>query len=195
MNKTKFFKALGLAMCAILLVVGSVAGTFAYLTSTATVTNTFTVGNVSITMTEAKVDLYGNVEIANRVTENEYKLSPGHTYTKDPTIYVGADSEECYVFFELENDLATIATLDINTNDWTQIGTTNVYYYKSTLSAGEQCTAFNTFEIAEDADVSAYVDAQGNVDAVINVTAYAIQADGFADAAAAWDAAPTAWKS
>ena len=41
-------KALVLLLCAILLVVGSVMGTLAYLTSQDQVTNTFTVGNVEI---------------------------------------------------------------------------------------------------------------------------------------------------
>ena len=45
MNK-KILKVLAVAVCAVLLVVGSVAGTMAYLTSTAEITNTFTVGNV-----------------------------------------------------------------------------------------------------------------------------------------------------
>ena len=50
-------KALLLSLCAVLLVVASVMGTMAYLTSTsATVTNTFTVGNVGITLDEAPVN-------------------------------------------------------------------------------------------------------------------------------------------
>lgn len=95
--KTKS-KALLLTLCAVLLVAASVMGTMAYLTSTDEVNNTFTVGNVKITLDEAKVNIDGTpVTPAERVKANEYKLLPGHTYTKDPTVTVKAVSESSYV--------------------------------------------------------------------------------------------------
>ena len=95
--KTKS-KALLLTLCAVLLVAASVMGTMAYLTSTDEVNNTFTVGNVKITLDEAKVSTDGTpVTPAERVKGNEYKLMPGHTYTKDPTVTVKDGSEESYV--------------------------------------------------------------------------------------------------
>ena len=95
--KTKS-KALLLTLCAVLLVTASVLGTMAFLTSTASVENTFTVGSVKITLDEAKVTTDGKpVANAARVTENSYKLMPGHTYTKDPTIHVDAASEDCFI--------------------------------------------------------------------------------------------------
>ena len=95
--KTKS-KALLLTLCAVLLVTASVLGTMAFLTSTASVKNTFTVGSVKITLDEAKVTPDGKpVEGAARVAENSYKLMPGHTYTKDPTIHVDAASEDCFI--------------------------------------------------------------------------------------------------
>ena len=95
--KTKS-KALLLTLCAVLLVAASVMGTMAYLTSTDKVENTFTVGNVKITLDEAKVDTDGTpVTPAERVKANEYKLLPGHTYTKDPTVTVIKGSESSYV--------------------------------------------------------------------------------------------------
>ena len=45
--------------CALLLVAAGVFGTLAYLTGTDTVNNTFTVGNVKITLDEAKVTTDG----------------------------------------------------------------------------------------------------------------------------------------
>ena len=91
-------KALLLTLCAVLLVTASVLGTMAYLTSTDKVENTFTVGSVKITLDEAKVTPDGKpVANAARVTENSYKLMPGHTYTKDPTIHVDAASEDCFI--------------------------------------------------------------------------------------------------
>lgn len=95
--KTKS-KALLLTLCAVLLVAASVMGTMAYLTSTDTVENTFTVGNVKITLDEAKVNTDGTLAApAERVKANEYKLLPGHTYTKDPTVTVIKGSESSYV--------------------------------------------------------------------------------------------------
>lgn len=91
-------KAMLMTLCAIILVVATVFGTMAYLTSTDEVENTFTVGNVKITLDEAKVDTDGSpVTGAARVKTNEYKLLPGHTYTKDPTIHVDAASEDCFI--------------------------------------------------------------------------------------------------
>lgn len=91
-------KALLLTLCAVLLVAASVLGTMAYLTSTDSVENTFTVGSVAIKLDEAKVDTDGKaVTPAERVKENSYKLMPGHTYTKDPTVTVEKGSESSYV--------------------------------------------------------------------------------------------------
>lgn len=105
--KTKT-KALLMSLCAVLLVAASVLGTMAYLTDSKDVKNTFTVGNVSIKLDEAKVnadgkaiDKEGNVVTdlakAERVAENSYKLLPGHTYVKDPTVTVLKPSVESYV--------------------------------------------------------------------------------------------------
>ena len=100
--KTKT-KALMMSLCAVLLVAASVLGTMAYLTDSKDVKNTFTVGNVTIKLDEAKVDEKGNLvknqddTLADRVTRNEYKLLPGHTYVKDPTVTVLAPSVESYV--------------------------------------------------------------------------------------------------
>ena len=63
MKKAK--KVLVLLLCAVLLISASVAGTLAFLTSKATVTNTFTVGKVNLGedgkagLDETKVDEYG----------------------------------------------------------------------------------------------------------------------------------------
>lgn len=105
--KTKS-KALLLTLCAVLLVAASVLGTMAYLTSTDTVTNTFTVGKVEIKLDEAKVNADGIPEEgAARVQANSYKLMPGTTYTKDPTVTVLKGSEESYVRMKVTFNNAT----------------------------------------------------------------------------------------
>lgn len=91
-------KAILMVVCAMLLVAASVMGTLAYLTSTDTVTNTFSIGKVEITLDEAKANPDGSlVEGAARVDGNSYKLMPGHTYNKDPQVHVKADSEPSYI--------------------------------------------------------------------------------------------------
>lgn len=105
--KTKS-KALLLTLCAVLLVAASVLGTMAYLTDSDKVENTFTVGKVDISLDEAEVNADGkaidkdgkevtDLAAAKRVTKNSYKLMPGHSYVKDPTIHVDASSEDCFI--------------------------------------------------------------------------------------------------
>lgn len=91
-------KSLMIVLCAVVLVAATVAGTLAYLTDRETVTNTFTVGDVQITLDEAMVKPDGTkVDPEQRVQANSYHLIPGKTYVKDPTMTVEEGSEESYV--------------------------------------------------------------------------------------------------
>lgn len=186
-------KALMLVLCAVLLVTASVLGTMAYLTSTDKVVNTFTVGKVAITLDEAKVDPDGTaVTPAERVKGNAYHLLPGHTYTKDPTVHVQANSEDSFIFVKVENGIAnyeagTTIAAQIAENGWTALnGVENVYYKTYTKSAEiTDLPVFGNFTIADHADAA---DSWNNFSAEtkVTVTAYAVQQDGFASAAAAW---------
>lgn len=175
-------KVLALVLCAALLVTASVAVTLAYLKDDASVTNTFTIGNVTITMVESVVDEYGVPTQGTTDEGNEYKLIPGHTYVKDPTITVGATSEDCYVFVKIENGLGDDAILNIDETKWIEVEEGVVYRYYEILSAGEEAVAFTEFTFGADADPTEYEDAE------IKVTAYAVQADGLT-ADDAWAAA------
>lgn len=76
----------------------SVYFTLAYLTDKKTVVNTFTVGEVNISLKETKVDSLGiPLQDEEKTTNNKYHLLPGKTYTKDPTLTVEAGSEEAYI--------------------------------------------------------------------------------------------------
>ena len=177
-----------IAVCAALLVCVTIGATVAYLTSTAKVENTFTVGKVAITLDEAKVTDAGNpVEGADRVKANIYKLIPGHEYTKDPTVHVTANSEDSWVFIKVEDGLAAIeddttVADQITGNGWTALdGVAGVYYKEySSSTAATDLVVFETFKVKGDADVAQYANAK------IDVTAYAIQKDGFTTPAAAW---------
>ena len=184
-SKKKVFMTV---LCAAALVVASVLGTMAFLTSKDKVNNTFTVGNVAITLDEAKVTDAGNpVEGADRVKANIYKLIPGHEYTKDPTVHVTANSEDSWVFIKVEDCLAAIeddttVADQITGNGWTALdGVAGVYYKEySSSTAATDLVVFETFKVKGDADVAQYANAK------IDVTAYAIQKDGFTTPAAAW---------
>ncbi|MBR2464131.1 MAG: SipW-dependent-type signal peptide-containing protein [Clostridia bacterium] len=198
--KKKFLITLSVVACAILLVVGSIAGTVAYLTSQDTVTNTFTVGNVKITMDEAKVGNDGKAltgEDAARVKENSYKLLPGHVYDKDPTIHVDASSENCWLFVEITDEIAAIqdATTiadQLTAKGWVAVaGETNVYAYNQVATAGNDYVVFETVKVkgtVTNDELATYINKK------VTVIAYAVQQDGFDTAAAAWAAAKTELK-
>ena len=208
-------KALLLTFCAVLLVVASVLGTIAYLTSQDEVKNTFTVGRVAIKLDEAKVNLDGTlVEGADRVQKNSYKLLPGHTYTKDPTVTVRSGSESSYikmtVTFTMANELDAIFAPDgadltsifkgYDPANWIAKGNTKntadntrtyEFWYKDAVGAPTADVAldalFESITVPNDITGEQLATIQGMK---ITVNAYAIQADGFETAAKAWDAFP-----
>ena len=192
MKKTK--KILALALAAVMLVCTTVAATVAYLQDTDSVSNTFTIGQVDITLDELPVDPYGVPstsevvdgetvwtpipteeleDFEDRVKSNTYKLIPGHRYVKDPTVTVGALSEDAWLFVKIENDIAPILNNFALASGWTQVGTSDVYYYNTSVEKNQEIVVFSEFTVNVDADVADY-----NGETIV-VTAYAIQKDGF----------------
>lgn len=88
-------KKLTMVLVAIILVLCcTIGGTLAWLKdATGTVTNTFTMGDVDIEISETDVDANGN--------KDSYKIVPGKTESKDPTVTVLANSEKSWVFVEI----------------------------------------------------------------------------------------------
>lgn len=203
-------KALTMVLCALLLVSATMFATIAYLTSKDEVNNTFTVGNVQITLDEAEVDLYGTpVEGNKRVKANEYKLIPGHSYTKDPTITVEANSEECYVralvtinkreaLYNLPSNINIEDCFDIN-EDWVFKSETEdidgdtytyEFWYNSKVETNSDKDTIlpAVFEkiIVPESLTNAQLETLEGLK--IDVVAHAIQADGFDTADDAWKA-------
>lgn len=81
----KHKKILIAAVCAVLLIALVVAGTMAYLLDAKSTKNTFTVGDIQITLTNAIAE------------EDAIPLVPGSTHAINPTVTVVKGSEECYV--------------------------------------------------------------------------------------------------
>ena len=203
-------KALLLSLCAVLLVVASVMGTMAYLTSTDTVTNTFTVGNVQITLDEAKVNPDGTlVTNAERVKANSYKLLPGRTYIKDPTVTVKAGSESSYIKMtvtfskaaELDAIFAPTGGANLtsifngyDSTNWIAKGSTTAantrtyeFWYKETVAAPKADVVLDALFDSITVPGSITKEQLKTIDGMtITVNAYAIQADGFTGAADAW---------
>ncbi len=155
--KKKILIALSAVLAVAAIVAASVAGTVAYLTASAAVSNTFTVGNVKIAMDETKVKLDGTVDTSatSRVTSNEYHLVPGKQYTKDPVLHVYDGSENAFLFVLVRNDLTPLGPKD------------DVQYLKTT----EQMKYFGWREYTTVQQGTVYVyagDAEGNYNMVLN---------------------------
>lgn len=188
----------------LLVCVLSVSVTLAYLyDKSATVRNTFSVGNVEITLDEADVDdSDDDGSTTDRDTENNYKLISGATFDKDPTVHVSKYSEESYVFVEVIVDADVAAVLEstgeksiaaqMTANGWTNLSG-NIYYYEDTVTgigkaADVDLPVFTTITVKSTATGEQLAAA---ADDDITITAYAIQADGLASASAAWTALQT----
>ena len=204
-------KALLFTFCAVLLVVASVLGTMAYLTSSDTVTNTFTVGKVGLILDEKDYDnSKTDVTTEGRDKANTYHLLPGHEYDKDPTVTVLKGSEKSYVRMIVtineQSDLdAIFAPNGLPLNDFFGGVSTEWTLYGEVENTGNDTRSYefryNDTVAAPDGDVVLddlfeTIKVPGDItkeqlatisDLKIEVEAHAIQADGFADADAAWD--------
>lgn len=221
MNKK--VKALLLVLCALILVVGSVMGTFAYLTDTKEVQNTFTVGNVYISLDEAVLNAESGKTTGTRAEagNTNVKLIPGRSIDKDPTVTVKANSEACYVRMLVTVSYATelkaifpsfaLTTLADIDDSWTFAGPvkedtqantlTYEYRYNNAVAKADTDTKLDALFSAvtlpgtvTNEQISTLVtkDANGNITNQLKITvvAHAIQAEGFADEAAAWTEFP-----
>ena len=212
-------KKLMTVLALVLVIAMSVVGTYAYLTSTDEVVNTFTVGNVQINLDEAAANADGSLvykddgqTLADRVKANDYKLLPGHTYNKDPMVTVLKGSESSYVKMtvtftkaaELDAIFAPNGGADMTsifngydstnwklqnvTKDTEKNTRTYEFWYKEAVDALDGDVKldalFDSITVPGGIDNDQLKTIKGMT---ITVNAYAIQADGFKDAADAWD--------
>ena len=110
-------KIVTLAIAAVIAVMAIAGASLAYFTDTKTAENTFTMGNVKITLDETDVtDPEGD-----RVTANEYGLEdvyPGAELVKDPTVHnVGKNSAYIRAIVTIENGMNWLGLY--NENVWT----------------------------------------------------------------------------
>ena len=96
-------KILAIVLCVAMVAIAVVGGTMAYFSDDRAQTNTFTAGKLTITLDECVVadapNADGDLVATNERTEEnqEYKLFPGMSVDKDPTITLDAGSENAYI--------------------------------------------------------------------------------------------------
>ena len=168
------------AMLAVTLLIGcAIGGTVAWLTDkTTAVTNTFTYGDINITLAET--------------TGTDYKIIPGVDIPKDPKVTVKKDSEACWLFVKVEK-VGTFVEGKVTysiADGWTQGDGTNIpanVYYREVGAV----TADTDFAVLKDnkvtvSDTLTKEDIKNITNPTLTFTAYAVQKDGFNTAAAAW---------
>jgi predicted ribosomally synthesized peptide with SipW-like signal peptide len=151
----------------LIMATGTILGTLAWFTDEAEMTNIFTVGNIEMKLDEHDITHGGKITdctyrennivdgvaqdniVCNNKTRttdsNTYiNLMPGDERAKDPTITISANSEECYVFVKVVDNLdasvegSTIINYDIDGEDsvghWELVdGETDIYMLKETV--------------------------------------------------------------
>lgn len=173
-----------LAAVALLLVL-FIGGTAAYFTDTKTTTNTFTLGNVEITLTES-----------NWVAANAAGIVPGQSIDKNPVIQ-NTGASPAFVFIKIDEPCYNNSKIFSYTPDsaWTLVngGTcaastgvstaSTVYAYgtssaMTSLAVNASTSALFTQVTLDSTLDSAAVTALGTGNQNIVVTAYGIQAEG-----------------
>ena len=110
-------------VAAIIISAAAVGGTFAWLAVRTSVTNTFVVGDISISI--------------NETTGTTYPLVPGAQIPKDPKIVVHTGSAACYVFVKIEKTSEFDNYISYTVADgWTELES-GVYYRISELASSD----------------------------------------------------------
>lgn len=178
-------KALAMLL-SLVLVIGCVAGgTLAWLVdSSETVTNTFSVGDINITLSET--------------TGTSYKILPGGTSAKDPTLKIQQGSEKCWVYVLVDNTVVlngeVVATPNIDKSDWSVVktnGTKTLYRYKAVVDASFVEQPLPVFTTVAYADTITKDNIDTLKDTKIVITGYAHQSENTTQAVA--DEAAKAW--
>lgn len=172
-------KIVSLCLALALMVTLCVGGTLAYFTDTDDATNTFTVGNVDITLTEPNWTSTGS--------EDAPEVYPGEALAKDPTV-TNNGANPCFVRIKVEglNCLGNAGMITYRTDyvtdklgdNWVK-GTDGYFYYNKVLGVGATTDALFDQIVMPTGLTNGDATTAYNV----NVTAEAVQAQG---AKASW---------
>lgn len=187
---------IALALCLALAL--GIGGTMAYLTAaTGPVVNTFTIGNVGLTLAEP----------AGEAANYQFKIVPGEIVTKDPTVTVTTGSEPCWLFVKITEDLGALSQYSIDFFDyltadgWTLVpGQTNVYYRTVGVKAGDSAIGAsipvlkdNKVTLSQNItlDMSKALQTEGAQAPTLTFKAAAVQYDGLTTVETAFAQVPT----
>lgn len=189
-NKTNRAVSIKIAalIAAIVLFIGCTAGgTVAWLVSKPDpIVNVFTVGNIKAELAE---------------TKKEFKIVPGVDITKDPVATVKAKSEDCYLFVQLtEENWPTFTEKDSTARkvkyeiakDWTKLESVDGVYYRVVTKSDTEDQSFHVLK-DDKVTVSNTLTKENANDIAgtpkLTVAVYAVQKEGMASAAEAWETA------
>lgn len=183
---------------AVMLIVGcTIGGTLAWLTAQSeTVTNTFTVGDI-------------NISLAETVGPN-FKFVPGDKLAKDPKVTVTGGSEACYLFVRIKEENNTLPGQSTGAkvidwaiaNGWTAVPGQTGYWYREVTSD----TTDQTFAVLADGINTDTYEGSVSVSTLVTkdmvntlntnkpkiiITAAAVQKDNIANVTAAFAQLPT----
>lgn len=198
-------KAIVAVVALVLVLCCAMGGTLAWLVdSTTEVKNTFTYGDINISLWEHELNEDGltlSDDVFTGAEQTGFKMIPGNNIEKDPTVTVKADSEASWLFVKIveSNNFDDFMTYGV-ASGWTQLtvdaegnAITDLIYYREVAAT----TADTDFAVLENDSVSV----KGSVtkgmlkDGVfvaptLSFTAYAVQRDAnITTAAQAWDIA------
>lgn len=175
----------------------AIGGTLAWLTSNAQVTNTFTMGDVNMILTETVPGTS-----SREADGQEYAIVPGGTVAKDPQFEIDSDSEDAYLFAYINDTLKVdnVAAVDeyAMATGWTAVnGVSGLYYYGANeeltvVEADDDIPFFTSVTFKE--TLTADKEASNNgVTGDITVKGFLIQAEGGMDYATALAQAKTSF--
>lgn len=194
-------RSVALLMACVMAFGVAVGGTMAWLTDkTDTVTNTFTVGDINIGLTETGIDSTGN---------KKYDFVPGDTMEKDPKVTV-TDSEACWLFVKvIENGNITVSGVDSNGQEvsekalqytiadgWKEVPDHPGYWYREV----DKATSEVSYYILKDNKVEASIyitkdSALETTKPTLEFVAAAVQKLHIDSVDAAWDELPADFKN
>ena len=207
-------RTVALMMACVMVFGVAVGGTMAWLTDESdTVTNTFTVGDINITLTE-DVD-------TDKDGTHDFHYVPGDTLTKNPVITVVSESEAHYLFVKAEvtnnsctsNGITVVPIIDWKVADgWTYFNAstkkeeaapesyTNGTYYFYRMVEGKTAKAGASYSVLSNNQVTVSNDVtkdmygalgeKGTAKPQLKFTAAAIQSDNIESLSEAWDELP-----
>lgn len=170
-------KILALTLVFALALALGIGGTVAWLTATSgEVVNTFTVGDINITLAES-VDTDNDGQAS-------FKIVPGGKVAKDPVVTVAATSEKCYVYVKVANTVklnnVVVATPNIDSAKWIAVATKDdvtLYRYHEIVDAASEAKPLTVFTEVSYADTITKADINTLKETTISIQAFAHQSD------------------